>query len=84
MEKSISINVLAFINLAAFLAVIVFNTLANSLPLNGRGTGELSDIYPNLFVPAGLTFSIWGLIYILLAGFTALQESLNRVLISSF
>lgn len=69
MEKSISINALAFINLAAFLTVIVFNTLANTLPFNGKGTGELSDIYPNLFVPAGLTFSIWGLIYILLAGF---------------
>ncbi len=29
-------------------------------------TGELSDRYPNLFVPAGFTFAIWGLIYLLL------------------
>lgn len=34
------------------------NTLANSLPLNGKTTGQLSDQYPNLFVPVGVTFSI--------------------------
>jgi hypothetical protein len=34
------------------------------------GTGQLSDELPNLFVPAGLTFTIWGLIYVLLAGYT--------------
>jgi len=45
---------------------MTLNTLANALPINGRTTGELSDQYENLFVPAGLTFSIWGVIYILL------------------
>jgi hypothetical protein len=60
---------LAVINGVAFLATVVVNGLANGLPLNGRGTGEISDLYPNLFVPAGLTFSIWGLIYLLLLGF---------------
>jgi hypothetical protein len=49
--------------------MVVVNGLANALPLNGRGTGEISALYPNLFVPAGLTFSIWGLIYLLLLGF---------------
>ncbi len=39
------------------------NFLANALPLNGKTTGELSNLYPNLFVPAGFTFSIWGVIY---------------------
>jgi hypothetical protein len=46
--------------------VLVVNYLANALPINGKNTGELSDQYPNLFVPAGLTFSIWGVIYLLL------------------
>ncbi|MDZ7837626.1 MAG: hypothetical protein U5N58_06550 [Actinomycetota bacterium] len=49
------------------------NALANILPINNKATGELSDQYPNLFVPAGLTFSIWGLIYILLAIFIVYQ-----------
>lgn len=60
---------LAVANIVAYLAMVVVNGLANALPLNGRQTGEISDAYPNLFVPAGLTFAIWGLIYLLLLGF---------------
>jgi len=60
---------LSILNLIGFLGTIVVNGLANALPLNNQTTGELSDKYPNLFVPAGLTFSIWGVIYILLAIF---------------
>ncbi|MBN1298765.1 MAG: hypothetical protein JW997_03655 [Actinobacteria bacterium] len=64
---------LAFINLIAFIATVVVNALATILPINNKSTGELSDQYPNLFVPSGLTFSIWGLIYILLAIFIIYQ-----------
>ena len=64
---------LSILNLLGFLGTIIVNGLANALPLNNRTTGELSDQYPNLFVPAGLTFSIWGLIYILLAIFVIYQ-----------
>jgi hypothetical protein len=56
-----------------FLCVLFVNALSASLPLNGRTPGEISDSFPNLFVPAGLTFSIWGLIYIALAVFTVRQ-----------
>lgn len=59
----------AVLNLLGYFGTVVVNALANSLPINGRMTGELSDMYPNLFVPAGLTFSIWGVIYILLGLF---------------
>jgi len=60
-------------NVVGFVAVIVVNTLANALPLNGVTTAQLSDSYPNLFVPAGYVFSIWGVIYLLLLGFTVYQ-----------
>lgn len=50
-----------------YLVMVFTNYLANSLPLNGRETGEISDLYENLFAPAGITFSIWGVIYALLA-----------------
>ena len=56
-------------NTLGLTAVITVNALANALPINGLNTGELSDRYPNLFVPAGLTFSIWGIIYLLLLSF---------------
>jgi hypothetical protein len=36
------------------------------LPINGLNTGEISGLYPNFFVPSGFTFSIWGVIYLLL------------------
>ncbi|MFH5836230.1 tryptophan-rich sensory protein [Proteiniclasticum sp. C24MP] len=53
--------------------MIVMNALANILPINGKGTGEVSDSYPNLFAPAGITFSIWGVIYFLLALYVLYQ-----------
>ena len=53
-----------------FLAMVITNSLANILPINNVTTGQISDSFPNLFAPAGLTFSIWGLIYLLLAGYT--------------
>ncbi len=57
----------------ALLVALVVNALANRLPLGGRTTGELSALYPNLFVPAGITFSIWGVIYLLVAAWAAVQ-----------
>ena len=62
-----------YINLLFFAGMVVMNYLANALPLNGKTTGELSDNLPNLFTPAGLTFSVWGVIYLLLAIFCILQ-----------
>lgn len=62
-----------YLNLALFAGMIVINYLANALPLNGKTTGQLSDAYPNLFVPSGLTFAIWGVIYILLFAFCVIQ-----------
>lgn len=57
---------LAILNLLLFAGMITANALANTLPINNLTTGELSAFYPNLFVPAGLTFSIWAVIYALL------------------
>jgi hypothetical protein len=61
-----------FTALAAILLyaiMIIVNTLANALPLNGKNTGQVSAQYETLFAPAGYTFSIWGIIYLLLAIF---------------
>jgi hypothetical protein len=61
------------INVVAFALMVLMNYLANALPLNNKTTGQLSDQYPNLFVPAGVTFSIWGVIYLMLLGFCLIQ-----------
>jgi len=64
--------------LLTYLAMIVTNALANALPLNGRRTGDVSDAYPSLFTPAGVTFSIWGVIYLLLGAHVLYQLGLFR------
>lgn len=56
-----------------FIATLVTNFFANSLPINNRTTGDISDSYPNLFAPAGPAFSIWGLIYLLLGIYVIYQ-----------
>jgi len=68
--KKISIKILAAVT---YIAMVVMNFLANALPINNRGTGEISNAYPNLFTPAGPAFSIWGLIYLLLGIYVIYQ-----------
>ncbi|MHC5227480.1 tryptophan-rich sensory protein [Enterococcus sp. LJL99] len=53
-----------------FIAMILANAAAVLLPVNGLTTQEVSDKYANLFAPAGITFSIWSIIYLFVAGFT--------------
>ncbi|GAA0180185.1 tryptophan-rich sensory protein [Clostridium sediminicola] len=64
------INVLVVVT---YLIMIAVNFLANSIPINGVTTGEVASKYKNLFTPAPITFSIWGLIYLLLAAYTIYQ-----------
>jgi hypothetical protein len=66
---------LVILHIISFLFMIAVNVLAEVLPLNGKTTGEISDLYPNLFTPAGITFSIWSVIYIFLAGFIIFQAT---------
>ncbi len=70
MNKNILIRVSVVIS---YLFMILINALANILPINNMTTGDISDKYGNLFAPTGLTFSIWGLIYLLLGIYVIYQ-----------
>jgi hypothetical protein len=70
MNKS---TVYPIITILATVMTITVNGLANALPLNGQGTGEISDRFAIIFVPAGYVFSIWGLIYLALIAYTIYQ-----------
>ncbi|PVX24393.1 MAG: hypothetical protein CW691_07680 [Candidatus Bathyarchaeum sp.] len=62
------------INIVAFVVTVVVNGLAGSTTLLGGVTSaDVSDMYPTLVTPAGFTFAIWGVIYILLAVFVVYQ-----------
>jgi len=78
MTESRGISPLQVANILGYVGVVGVNVLANALPLGGNTTAELSDAYPNLFVPAGYVFSIWGVIYLLLLAFTVYQASPAR------
>jgi len=73
MEKNKKNFLLIIGNSIAVIATIVVNALAVILPLNSKTTQELSDAIPNLFVPAGITFSIWSIIYVFLIIFMLFQ-----------
>ncbi|MFO7678125.1 MAG: hypothetical protein R6V50_07090 [Thermoplasmatota archaeon] len=68
--KNLTIQFLQIGNIVAAIATIIVNALANILPIGGKYTAEISDNIPNLFVPTGITFSIWGFIYMLIMVFT--------------
>lgn len=76
MSKKMPSVVTRLVVTITFVLMVFVNFLANALPLNGRQTGEVSDLYGNLFAPAGVTFAIWGLIYLLLGSHVLYQWGL--------
>lgn len=76
--KSSNPNFIKLLTAVTFITMIAANALANILPINGVNTGQVSDNYGNLFAPAGLTFAIWGVIYLLLLLFTIYQLDLFK------
>ena len=67
-------NKFVLVNILSFIAALIVNFLATSLPLNDLTTKEISDSFNIYFVPAGYVFSIWGLIYLGLIGFAVFQS----------
>lgn len=61
--------------LLSFIYMITMNYLANAIPFGGNTTGDISNKYDTMFTPNGFTFSIWGLIYILVTIFVILMFS---------
>ena len=74
-NKNKNSNKIKYIVLISFFAMLMINFLANYLPLNSQTSGAVSDKYFNLFAPPGFIFSIWGVIYLLLAVFVFMQFS---------
>jgi hypothetical protein len=68
------IRTLQISNILAFVVTIVMNYLSNTGVFNGNTMATVSAKYQNLFTPAGYAFSIWGIIYIALAGFIVYQS----------
>lgn len=62
--KENNLKVLKIFNAIAFVIMVTINALSSILPINGVLPEDVSDSYANLFAPAGITFTIWGVIYL--------------------
>lgn len=71
---SINSSFLRFLNILTYALMIIVNGLAGGTTIiGGKTTAQISDANPTLITPAGYTFSIWGVIYILLGVFVLYQ-----------
>lgn len=59
-------------NAFAFICMVVFNALASTGAI-GQQIGKVSDSHPTYFTPASAAFSIWGMIYALMALYVVYQ-----------
>jgi hypothetical protein len=73
MSSKINSIVYQTANVVAVIAVLIVNTLSETLPINGVNTAQISASYPNLFTPPGYVFSIWSIIYTLAIVFMIYQ-----------
>jgi benzodiazapine receptor len=74
MSEKKGVTALRVGNVLAFAAVIVINSIAGGTKLlGGVNTADVSAAFPTMITPAGFTFSIWGIIYTLLAVFIVYQ-----------
>lgn len=60
-------------NIIALIVTVVINYLSNTGIFNNSTMASVSARYQNFFTPSGYAFSIWGLIYLLLAAFVIYQ-----------
>jgi len=64
------IKSLAISNSVFFLIAFGVSMLSQVSAINSKDIGDISNKYDTLFTPAGITFSIWGLIYVALFAFS--------------
>lgn len=64
------IKTLALLNFLFYIIAFAVSTLSQTDLINNKDIGDVSDKYNTLFTPAGITFSIWGVIYMALFAFT--------------
>lgn len=63
------VKTLAILNLLFYLIAFFVSILSQYNVFNNQNNAQISAKYPTVFTPAGITFSIWSLIYVSLFAF---------------
>lgn len=66
-------KIYAIFNFLSVILVLVVNGLSQSQRWNNTTVGEISANFGNYFTPASYAFSIWGLIFLMLIGYSLFQ-----------
>ncbi len=75
-----SIHLVQIASVVSLLYMLTLSALSTTMPLNGRNPAQISDHYPNLFLPEGMSFMIWALIDLLLIFYAIrIQMRLHRL-----
>ena len=64
------VKTLAILNLLFFIIAFAVSNLSQLKIFGGVTNADISNKYATVFTPAGITFAIWGIIYLSLFGFT--------------
>lgn len=64
------LKTLAILNLVFYIIAFVVSQMSQFKLIGDTDMGDVSAKYENVFTPAGITFSIWGVIYLGLFAFT--------------
>ncbi len=64
------VKTLAILNFVFFLIACAISNLSQTKIFGGVTNADISNKYETVFTPAGITFAIWGVIYLSLFGFT--------------
>lgn len=64
------VRTLAVLNFVFFVIAFAVSNLSQLKVFGGVTNADISNKYSTVFTPAGITFSIWGVIYLSLFGFT--------------
>ncbi len=61
------------LNSVTLVFTLIMNFLSGTTVFGSKNVGQISEMFPNLFAPAGYAFAIWGLIYLMLIAFVVHQ-----------
>lgn len=64
---------LVVVNTITFVLMLFVNYASNAHVFNDVNVGDISHKYNSLFAPANYAFIIWGVIFLLCAGFVVYQ-----------